>query len=177
MGDETNPERSSNLPTILGVLIISVLIGLGIAAWVTARMQRSSAELMELLKGGEAFVLSWLGDIREGRLAEAFDATTTDARSRMDRPAFEKFVSEHPEFKAQPLVKTYSTVGGRTSWSIGLNGLQNEETPSRFILTATLRPENEGEPCEVEIVAIKDRASGRLLVDQFKIVPVPPGKP
>jgi hypothetical protein len=177
MSDATNPERSSNLPTILGVLIITVLFGLGIAAWVTARMQRSSAELMELLKGGEAFVLSWLGDIREGRLAEAFDATTKESHARIDRAAFEKFVAEHPEFKAPPVVKTYSTVGGRTSWSIGLNGLQNEETPSRYILTATLRPENEGEPCKVEIVAIKDRASGRLLVDQFKIVPVPPAKP
>jgi hypothetical protein len=177
MSDATNPERSSNLPTILGMLIVSVLVGLGIAAWVTARMQRSSAEWMELLKRGEPFVLAWLGDIREGRLAEAFDATTKEFHARLDRAAFEKFVANHPVFKAPPVVKTYSTVGGRTRWSIGLNGLQNDETPSRFVLTATLRPENDGEPCEVEIVAIKDRASDRLLIDQFKIVPAPPGKP
>jgi hypothetical protein len=177
MSDATNSERSSNLPTILAILILCVLVGLGIGAWMSTRMQRASAELMELLKGGEPFVLAWLGDIRAGRVAEAYDATTSDVRSRMDRPGFEKFVAEHPEFKAPPVVITYSTVGGRTGWSIGLNGLQNDETPSRFVLIAALRPENEGEPCKVEIVAIKDRASGRLLIDQFKIVPVPPAKP
>jgi hypothetical protein len=177
VSDAHDADRSSKLPTILVVVILSVLCGLGIAAWFAARIERSSTEWGDLLQRGEPFVLSWLGDIRAGRLVEAYDATTPDTRARIDRAAFEVFFSEHPGFKAPPLVKSYSTGFGKTNWSVGLNGIRSDETPSRFVLVATLRPADGGESSEVEIVAVKDRASGRLLIDQFKIVPVPPAKP
>jgi hypothetical protein len=177
MRDEPSTERRSSLPTILATLILSVLAGLGIAAWITSRPHRASADWRELLKRGEPFVLSWLGNIREGRLTEAYDETTPEARASLDRAGFDAFVADHPGFQTPPVIKSYSTIGGTTGWSLGLNGIRTIDTPSRFVLTAILRPEKDGQSCEIEIVAVKDRESGRLLIDQFKIVPVPPAKP
>jgi hypothetical protein len=176
--DETaKPDRWSIAARWIAGLVVGIIIGVAISAYLVGRMNRARADWMKLIRAGSPAAEAWLEDIRAGRLGKAHDAMTPEARARMDRAAFEAYIAEYPAVKATPVVRTYSTLGGRSGLRIGLDGIGFDDVPPRFEMKGSFTPSDGVTTVDFEIVILRDRTSDRLLVDQFNIAPAPPPKP
>jgi hypothetical protein len=162
------PVQSSRRPLITGLVVLVLAVGVGVAVFLWLRAPRAPAQQETLMREGEILVESWLADVRGGRLASAYEATSPEFRAQLDRAAFDELAKERSALKHPPNIANYAVVGGKEGGvTLGPGGFQKVDDPLRFtyrvIITGAIDPD------EIEIVArMRD---GRLVIDQLVLDP------
>jgi hypothetical protein len=170
---ETSDRRSSGAHT-LGVSIavgVILILGLGWLGFESYRASRAAAAVMTQAPGLAA---AWAEDIRAGRLDAAYRATTASYRAQVDRPAFERWVAEHPELKLAPQPRGFSLSAQTSGIAIGITGVRLINPPPRVTYRTGYSPQGK-EPSVLTIIVTSE--GGPPVVDQAEIVPEPPSKP
>jgi hypothetical protein len=168
MADAPKSTRPVSNPGKSIFAIVFLVIAVGFLGWRYYRLQADNSSVKDLSERGKPFAEAWLGDVREGRLARAYEATTPAYRARVDRATFDKQVADQPDLKFLP---------EESSWTVGFAPQEFPPGPdsNRPVLTfkAIMRP-GAAKPMETTVVVVKQGAG--LAVDQFRVEPAPSPK-
>jgi hypothetical protein len=156
-GPKSNASSSGPAKPIVAILIL--VVALGFLGWRYAQFQAENNAVKDLSDCGRPFAEAWLGHVREGRLAKAYEATTPPYRARVDRPSFDRQVADQPDLQFLPEETTWTVTHG----------------PAGPVLTfkAIMRP-GAAKPMETTLVVV--RLGEGLAVDQFRVEPAPSPK-
>jgi hypothetical protein len=174
MTEAEKSDRRSSGTHALGVGIavgMILLLGLG---WLGFESYRASQAAAAVLTQAPGLAAAWAEDIRAGRLDAAYRATTAAYRAHVDRPAFERWVAEHPELKLAPQPRGFSLSARTTGITIGITGIRITNPPPRMTYNTAYSPAGK-EPSVLTIVVTSE--GGPPLVDHAEIEPEPPSKP
>jgi hypothetical protein len=174
MTEPVTSDRRTTGTAPLGIAIVVGSLVLGLVGWVIFAEYRSSRVASAIVVRGPTLAQEWADHVRAGRLDKAYAATTSAFRARVDRAAFGRWVSDHPELKLTPEPRGLSVSKSTQALTIGLNGIRIIDTPPRVTHKTGFRPAGEG----AKVLRIVVAAEGeRPLVDQAEIEPESPTKP
>ncbi len=174
MPEAEKSDRRSSGSNALGVgIVIGVVLLLGIG-WIAFESYRASQAASAVLAQAPGVAAAWAEDIRAGRLDAAYRATTAAYRAVVDRPAFERWVAEHPDLKLTPQPQGFSLSTNTARITVGLTGIRFTNDPPRMMYRTAYGPTGK-DPSVLRIIVTSE--GGPPLVDHAEIEPSPPSNP
>lgn len=175
MTTPTEPIPTRSLWKIAAVLIVIALVLGGFTAWKLSQLQKTAAmatrhqntitrDLRTLLDKGRKVAETFLKDVREDRLDEAYAVTTPAFRAHTSRDAFAELISLNPPMK-QDLGTLEASVGGARLDVDFWNG--NVKYTRANMDCHTTGTERDGQKARIRLILVA--ADEKALVDELFI--------